>query len=44
MKKLIPLLLPLWLIALTVHVQSYSINWYKVSGAAVAAAPTANIH
>jgi hypothetical protein len=32
MKKMIPLTLPLWLVTLAVHAQSYSINWYKISG------------
>ena len=32
MKKMIPLTVPLFLMTLAVHAQSYSINWYKISG------------
>ena len=32
MKKSIPLTLPLWLIALAVQAQSYTIDWYKIAG------------
>ncbi len=32
MKKIIPLALPLWLLALVSNAQTYSIDWYKVAG------------